>query len=169
MRIAGFALLQLAALLFSLLHIGSKKRGAACLASFCAMLEQLGGLLGRDAAPMPELIAALAPRAEGESAAFLRMLTASLDRLGEHRFCDLWKSALNDAGLTADRETVRELEELGAVLGRYELETQLRAVEACRSALNGRLEALRQDLPQTKRLTLGLSLAAAALVGIILI
>ncbi len=169
MRIAGFALLQLAALLFSLRHIGSKKRGAACLASFCAMLEQLGGLLGREAAPMPELIGELIPRSDGAAEVFLRALAASMDRLGEYSFCALWKNALGAAPALSDREAAQALEELGTVLGRYELETQLRAVESCRAVLCRRLDAQRQSLPQTKRLTLGLSLAAAALVGIILI
>ena len=169
MRIAGFALLQLAALLFSLRHIGSKKREAACLASFCAMLDQLGGLLGSEAAPMPELIGELIPRSNGTAAVFLQTLAASMDRLGEYSFCALWKNALGAAPTLPDREAAQALEELGTVLGRYELETQISAVAGCRAVLCRRLDALRQSLPQTKRLTLGLSLAAAALVGIILI
>ena len=88
---------------------------------------------------------------------------------GIYSFFALWKNALGSAPALPEGEAVKALEELGTVLGRYELETQLRAVEGCRAVLCRRLDALRQSLPQTKRLTLGLSLAAAALVGIILI
>ena len=169
MKMAGFVLLQLAALLFALRHIGCKKRETACLASICAMLEQLGGLLGSEAAPMPELIGALILRSDGCAAAFLQTLAESMDRLGERSFHELWENALDAAPIALDPEAGQALEELGSVLGRYELETQLRAVEACRAALCRRLDALRQELPQRKRLTVGLSLAASALIGIILI
>ena len=169
MKIAGFVLLQLAALLFTLRYIGTKKRETAFLSSFCAMLEQLGGLLGCEAAPIPELIGELIPRSDGAASVFLQALAVSMDRLGEYSFFALWKNALGSAPALPEGEAVKTLEELGTVLGRYELETQLRAVEGCRAVLCRRLDALRQSLPQTKRLTLGLSLAAAALVGIILI
>ena len=169
MRMAGFALLQLAALLFALRHIGCKKREAEALASFCAMLEQLGGLLGSEAAPMPELIGALILRSGGCASVFLQTLADSMDRLGERSFFELWNHALDAAPVALEPEDRNTLEELGSVLGRYELEAQLRAVESCRAVFCRRLDALRLELPQVKRLTLGLSLAASALIGITLI
>lgn len=169
MRMVGFVLLQLAALLFALRQIGCKKREEEGLASFCAMLEQLVGLLGSEAAPMPELISALILRSDGCASAFLQTLAGSMDRLGERCFFELWKNALDASSIALEPEDRQTLEELGSVLGRYELETQLRAVESCRTALCRRLDALRQELPQMKRLTLGFSLAASAFIGIILI
>ena len=169
MRIVGFALLQLAALLFALRRVGCKKREAEGLASLCAMLEQLGGLLESEAAPMPELISALILRSDGYAAAFLKKLDASMDSLGVRSFCELWKCALDTADVVLNTEDRQVLEELGSVLGRYELEAQLRVVESCRAALCRRLDKMRLELPQARRLTLGLSLATSALMGIILI
>ena len=169
MKIAGFVCLQLAALLFALRRIESKKRAAACLASFCALLEQLKGALGSEPAPMPELLDALGTCCDGDAAAFVNLLAASMDRLGERSFRELWTDALSAVPVTADRESGRALLELGTVLGRYELNTQLGAVESCRIVLSRRLDALCRELPQAKRLTLGLCLAASALLGIILI
>ena len=169
MKTAGFILLQLAALLFALKRIALKKRETESLASLCAMLDQLDGLLGSEALPMPELIAELIRRSDREAAAFLESLAASMGGLGQTSFCALWKQAANTALSRMDSNALQMFEELGAILGRFELETQLRAVGACRTALGSRLEELRQELPQIKRLTLGLSLAASALMGIILI
>ena len=162
-------LLQLAALLFSLRRIGYEKRKAEDLRAFCALLEQLGGALGSEAAPMPELIGSLLPRADGAAAVFLQTLADSMDQLGAFSFFELWKSALYASRAVLDSESARAIAELGSFLGRYELNSQLRAVDACHKSLCIRLETLRQRFPQTERLTLGLSLAASALLGIILI
>lgn len=169
MKIAGFVLLQLSALFFSMRRIGAQKREMEALGSFCAMLQQLDGALGSEAPPMPELICTLTQRCSGAAMLFLRTLGASMDRLGESSFSELWRDAVKAASALSDRDAVQALNELGSVLGRYELDTQLGSVRTCRAALDRRMETLRQELPQTKRLTLGLSLAASVLLGIILI
>ncbi len=164
----GFSFLLLAALLFAVERIRSRDRQIRDLRGFCAMLEQLYGILEAESPPMPELLRTLTGCVDGAAADFIRTLHASLGALGERRFRDLWRAALTANPISRDSAAARELEELGAVLGRYELETQLAALSKCLQALRREEEKARQELPAFRRLTLGLSLAAAALAGILL-
>jgi hypothetical protein len=66
-------------------------------------------------------------------------------------------------------EMLRELDALGSVLGRYDLETQCASIEACLSSLRRSRERLIASLPQSGRLTFGIALCAALLLGVLLI
>lgn len=169
MKTAGFILIQISALLFCFLRLRSERLEAELLRSFCAMLEQLRGMLSSEASPMPELLTRLARCSEGRAAAFLGVLSDSMEQLGEKSFLELWESALCISCAALCPEAVKALKELGAVLGRYELDIQLDALSACHQTLRGKLDALRRELPGRKRLTYGLSLSASMLLGILLL
>jgi hypothetical protein len=118
---------------------------------------------------MPQLLQSLLRRCNGEAAAFVSVLLESLDRLGTKSFQELWQYALFSTPLCGDSDALRAMEELGGVLGRYDLDVQLDAAVSCLEILRFRCEKLRQELPKTRQLTFGLSLSASMLLGIILI
>ena len=90
-KVTGFFLLQLSALMFLRRRLAAEKRKAESAASFRDMLEQLLGLLEREASPMPELLQLLQKRAHGAAARFVSALLDSMDMLGVHSFQELWR------------------------------------------------------------------------------
>ena len=168
-RIIGFFLLQGASVLFSLQYNGKKKRQLAAMTSFAELLRQLRGILEADAPPMPELLHTLAQRSNGEASAFAERLLAAMDKLGRESFHTLWSKALRENAPPFEDCILPELEALGAVLGRYDLDTQLEAVESCQTLLLRDIDKRREALPQSVRLTFGLLISATLMLGILLI
>lgn len=168
-RIVGFFLVQLAALLYGRGHIRDHLRQTESLRSYCDMLEQLQGLLESDGSPMPALFVLLSERTSDEAGAFVIQLTHEMDKLGEQHFKNLWDRALSENSGFLGEEAKRDIETLGAVLGRYDNATQLDAINLCREHLRRRLEQRQQTQIQDTRVTLALSASLGLFVGILLI
>ena len=168
-RIIGFFLVQLAALLYGRGHVLDHLRQTETLRSYCNMLEQLQGLLESDGSPLPALFGLLSERTSDEASAFIIQLTHDMDKLGEQRFQNLWDRALSENAEYLDGESKRDIEALGAVLGRYDNATQLEAINLCREHLRRRLEQRQQTQIQDTRVTLALSASVGLFVGILLI
>ena len=168
-RIVGFLLVQLAALLYGREQVLERLRQTEALHSYCDMLEQLQGLLESDGSPMPALLLLLSERTSDEAGSFIIQLTHDMDKLGEQRFQKLWDRALSENSGFLDEESKRDIETLGAVLGRYDNSTQLDAISLCREHLRRRLEQRQQTQIQDTRVTLALSASLGLFVGILLI
>lgn len=126
-------------------------------------LELLQGELELRAAPIPELLQALAEKSSGETACFLRRVCGSMERLGEERFSGIWSKEAEACLTSIGQEEKDELVRLGGVLGSLDLEAQLRALRFCSGFLREKLEEQIRAYPVRRRLTLGLSACAASL------
>ena len=167
-KLLGFTLLQLAAALFAGRHIMNRRLETETLHSFCAMLEQLRGLMEDDGSPMPALLQTLSTRSTGRAQTFVCDLLAAMDSLGELQFQELWHQKLEENGSNLEENGRRELESLGCVLGRYDLSTELEAIAVCISHMRHRLDERQSAQKQDTRMILGLSFSFSLLLGILL-
>ena len=140
MKLTGFVLLQLSALMFLRRRLAAEKRRAENAASFRNMLEHLLGLLERESSPMPELLQSLQKRVHGAAARFVSALLDSMDMLGVHSFQELWRRALY-----ASSEDI------------------------CLDELRRYCEKQQREQPQKTRLTVGLTLSVSLMAGILLL
>jgi len=168
-RVIGFLLLQAASIVYAVQYGRTRKKQLEGLTSWCDMLQQLRGILEADAPPMPELLQTLARRSRGDACDFILGLQTSLDRLGKESFQELWNQALREKASSFEEDIAHELETLGTVLGHYDIATQLQAVETCQAMLLKYTGRLREELPQSSRLTFGLLISATLMLGILLI
>ena len=168
-QLMGFVMLQLAAALFAYKRITEAKHQTDALRSYREMLEHLRGLLESDGSPMPALLETLLKCCCGEAEQFVSSLNAEMDHLGQLPFRELWRRALSENAPALEEEAKQELDALGSVLGRYDLKTQMDSIDACRRILRQRLEERQNMQMQDTRVTLGLSLSASLLLGILLI
>ena len=168
-QLMGFVMLQLAAALFAYKRVTEARHQTDALRSFGEMLDHLRGLLESDGSPMPALLEALLQNCSGEAECFICTLSASMDYLGQLSFQSLWRQALSESTSDLNEEAKQELDALGSVLGRYDLKTQMDSIDACRRILRQRLEERQNMQMQDTRVTLGLSLSASLLLGILLI
>lgn len=153
----------------AVIYLISQRRRVQTLSGLCAALDMAAGELSARAAPLPLLFELLGQRCEGAAAEFFHTLSGSMDRLGDEELFSLWQGAAekNLACLnTAERE---EIARLGGVLGRYEMEAQLSALHSCEAVLRASLEQARADYPNRRRLGIGMTAAAGALLVIVLL
>ena len=169
MRMLGFVLLQTAAIVCAHRHVKEKRLANDALRDFCDMLDQLQGLLENDASPMPELLRKLSARCKGEARAFADALCDSTRDLGKRSFQELWQKVCLEKTTLAGKNAAQELEALGGILGRYDLDVQTEAVTTCKKALRHALDQRQDKQAQEAYTTVGLSLSASLLLGILLL
>ena len=169
MKLLGCVMIALASLLGGVLYTRGIKQRQEELASACAMLELMRGELETRLTPLPELAAELAGRVGGAGEAFLLCLAMKLKEFGKRNFAELWAESVDGVFCASDAETRNRLIQLGPVLGRYDIGSQLSALDSCADALRRRYLQLSGDMPQLLRLGMGLCMSAGALIVILLI
>ena len=88
--------------------------------------------------------------------------------LGERSFDEIWDKALAGTDPWQEETVQNELRKLGSVLGRFDLETQLRALDACILLLRQQWERERNAYPEERRVWIGLTAGLSALLVILL-
>ena len=99
--------------------------------------------------PLPELLTRAAGETKGSVSDFFRLCSVGARHLNGRPFCRIWQQGLEAAELRiepADREAV---EQLGGILGRYDGESQQRALEQARARLE---EQRKQAVDQRSRM-----------------
>lgn len=168
-KIFGAALIIAALSLGALSYLKQHRERMRLLEQLSAALDMAVGELSLRALPLPRLFELLSGRTQGAAAEFFSALCEGMDRLGDENFSTLWDEAATGKLPGLMPEEREELMRLGAVLGRYELERQLEALHACSAVLGDALCRTRRDYPERRRLALGMSACAGALMIILLI
>ncbi len=132
-------------------------------------LELMSAELSLRLTSLPELLKRLEKNSHGPVGRFFGGVAASMERLGELPFAELWNAALERNFTELDGSAAEALRALGSVLGRYELEAQLAAAADCRARLHALAEEKSAALQEGRRLSLGLSAAFGGLVCILLL
>ena len=165
MRLTGAALLVGAGALAGLAGADALRRRAALRAALCRMLEMMGYELERFRTPLPDMFQKLSVLLEGQAGELCHRMGSGLEQLGERELAEIWTDAL--AALpTAERGILLPL---GAVLGRYGAEEQLRAVTAAQLEMEQARDRARLELQERGRMVVGVSAAGAALLAVLLL
>lgn len=135
------------------------------LAALDLMKAELEGLL----TPLPELIPALRLRSEQPAAEFFAQV-AWLTEKKHLPFRSAWEQAVEDTeSLCLRPEEARALSALGAVLGRYDAETQAAAVERTRQRLSLFRDLEEKDRSRKNRVSAALGAGAGITLAILLL
>lgn len=131
-------------------------------------LEQLERELRESARPMPDLLAVLA-EPPGPLQGCFTACRAGLAELEERPFESVWRSAIQGACLPLTAEELEPVLGLGRVLGRYDQESQRKAIQGARPALERNLEQALDDRRRLGRLDCALGASAGLLAAILLL
>jgi len=169
MRFLGTCLVVLACIGFGLGLCGTRLRRIRVLRELERALGLLAGELGTSVRPTETLCALLARRCAGDVGSFFQSVVSALPTLAERPFAEIWEeAALCSLGcLRAEEQAL--VAGLGGSLGRFELARQLEAVELCREEIRSALREAKSAYPAEKKLCLGLSVSAAAMLAILLL
>lgn len=168
MRVPGAVLLILGAFLLGAGLCRERRRREDLLRELLQAFSLMEGDLRLCAAPTAELLDRPG-QTGGEAGAFFAAVRAALPQLGERSFAELWRRELRRCLPELDGEDRKELEHLGQVLGRTDLETETQALSACTQYLAQRLEDERGRAANDQRLSLGLCLCGGLMLVIVLL
>ena len=167
MKGLGASLILSAAGLIGLLLLGESRRRLEAYCSLSSALRLLRGDLASRNAPLADGIDKAKTAAKGMGKELMLQVSMGLSALGERSFCEIWDQAL-DACSPRSLETPEELKSLGAVLGGFDLETQLQALDGCIARLDELWKNGSRSYPARRRLLLSLTLAGGFFMVILL-
>ena len=153
-RQIGCVLLLSACVSAAFVRLKFEKNHLLSVSSIADMLELMHGELLARSAPLPELTDYLSEKTSGQAFVFLINLKAGFKRLGKEDFSVLWDGAVNNADYLNVYER-QELSRLGKILGRCDLETQAAAIKRTEEIYRREIESTRKELPQKRKLIMG--------------
>lgn len=138
------------------------------LRSLCAALSMMRREMSLNLTALPELSKKLSECCDEPAAGFFRMTWLMCEELGDFEFCGIWRLCIGKCFERLRQDELYALENLGAVLGRFTLDAQLKAIDDCEEILSVRLREYMSVRKEENRLKLGLMCAGCALILIVL-
>lgn len=134
------------------------------------MVTLLHGELRYGRAPMPELFQKTADRLAYPFNMFLQSMARKLKGAEGKNFYEIFSSQLREFLKNTDlqEEDLKELEQLGAILGRLDRDTQLKTLELYRQEVDVKIAELKENLPGQLKLYRSLGIMAGLFLIILL-
>lgn len=165
---AGFIICGTAA--WGLMAVARLKSRAKILSAFIASLELMASELSFRLTVLPELVGALAEKSRSPVSSFYSRCLEEMPSLGQRSFRMIWCGSLDGSPELLLREDEQAaLEELGAVLGRFDLNQQQRAIHYCKARLSSFLSRAEAERDKQSRLYGTLGIASGVMAVLILL
>ena len=164
----GIVMIVLASVLSGLTYIKLKDSRIKELNSVCLMLETMQRELEARLTPLPELFELIRDGDIGVASGFSETILKQMENLGQTDFRIIWNSCVEASFTKLNERELFELQRIGDVLGKYSVEKMNRTLSICHDYLKKALEADVGEYPQRRRLAIGLSVSAGAMLTIVL-
>lgn len=168
MKWVGAAMVLAAASIACLTLLCDQKRRLEAFHSLSEALKILRGELLSRGATISEGIEKAGSASRGVGKELMLAVLAGLRELGERSFSEIWRNALDTCSLEDKPESLEPLAGLGSILGRFDLDAQLKALDACIKRLDELWEAEKKEYPARRKLLISLSLAGGIFLVILL-
>ena len=168
-RLVGAALTTAGCAALGLAGVARLEGRVRDLGELAAGLDAMRRELGWRLAPLPEALEAAGQAAGGNAAQFFTRCAQAARDLGGRAFQELWRDSLEEAPLrlaAGDRALLRRL---GPVLGRYDGDSQRRALEEASAGLLALRASAADDRRRLGRVYAVLGVAGGLLLVILLI
>ena len=169
MKWVGSLIILFSSIFCSLRYLVDKRLRIRDLNDLCDGLSLMAGELELHRTSLPELMAFCEDRSRHNCRKFFSCLRKLDALLGKKSFSELWDSAVSLCFNSLSVTEQEELKRLGTVLGRMELSKQVSMLETCRGVLLDKLRQEENTYKETRKLSLGLSSALAALLIVVLL
>ncbi len=170
LRLVGAILVAGGATAVGLAAAGMLKTRVDVLSSLVLALDTIHTEITFRLTPLPELMRLLEKQTSPPANELFINCTKHMDELGQKTFSSIWITAVEESaalGLTRDEKQI--LEELGVFLGRYDAESQVKAIAYTRHRLQRVLDGALDDRQKQGKLYKMLGVITGAAVVIILI
>lgn len=169
LRMIGAGLLLAAAAAMGFGAAGELKTHVRELEQLILSLESMERELTNRLTPLPELLRRTAEGSGGRVGEFYALCAQALARQEERPFAQLWRQAMEAAGLRLEEDELGTLAELGNVLGRYDAASQSRALEEARARMGQALVRAKEQQSRLGKVYGTLGVTAGAFLVIVLL
>ncbi|MGX8698479.1 MAG: stage III sporulation protein AB [bacterium] len=169
LRFLGAGLLMAGALGYGAMELMALRRRVRLLGAWAAALELMRGELVTRLPPMAALLEDMARETREPLRGFFRRTRRGMEKLGELRFSEIWESALTESKLPLTEEETASLRELGASLGRFDLQLQQGALLRTAARFEDYRREAEERLRREGKVHLLFPVAAAVAVVVILL
>lgn len=169
LRAAGALLLAGGAGMLGFAAAGELGRRVNTLSALVGALEWMARELAFRLTPMPELLEGLAGKASPPVDLLFAYCREGLKNLGVVPLAQLWREGLRLPALGLGQRELAVLDGLGDILGCYDGEGQLAALEQARGELERTLEEAREERRRLGRVYQTVGAAAGAVLVILLL
>ena len=128
-KIAGAAFIICGRLGFGAAEIAGLNRRVRLLSGLISALELMRGELINRLTPMSDILELIKRETSGPVRDFFSSVLLGMENLGEKSFSEIWSRAVRSSGLDLTEPEERALRELGASLGRYDVQLQAAALQ----------------------------------------
>lgn len=168
-RLMGAALLAGGAAALGYLAVKHLDGRVRDLQELTAGIETLQRELGWRLAPLPEALSRAAESVKGRAAQFFRLCARGAEHLDGRTFQQIWRDAAEASQMRLERVDIDLLDQLGAVLGRYDGDSQRQALETAGVRLESQWSAAAEQRGRLGRVYGVLGLTAGLFLVILLI
>ena len=168
MKITGAVLILIACISAGLGYCKLRKMKISCLFELCRALSILKGELATSLLPLPRLFRSVSEKSKGDCAVFFSLLSSSLEEISEEDFNSLWEKTASSIFKALSEDELKAFSSLGCVLGKFQIDQQLSALENVIAVLQSSLSSEKSAFSAQQRLSLGLSAAGAMLILLVL-
>lgn len=133
------------------------------------MLSLIRSELSTSSADISIILKNICGRLSTPAHGFALLLTKEMDMLGQIPFQDIWDKALVQCFAILGQYEKNIIKELGGIIGKYELEQQLEALDCAVSRLSDEEKCCYEQLKPRQKLSFGLSGAMGLMLIIVLI
>ncbi|MDO4982856.1 MAG: stage III sporulation protein AB [Eubacteriales bacterium] len=167
LKLAGAILCLTGGLLTGISIYTESRKRLECLRMLIMALEIMHSELATNLAPLPVLMKKVS---EGTNGCVKELAEELAERTGELKkagFEELWRESVQKRLSLLDRKSMQRILHLGRILGRAELSEQLSAIRTAEECLALKAAETESSLPEVRKMSVGLSLAAGTLVTIV--
>ena len=168
-RLVGAVLLTAGSALLGLCAVGRLDSRVQELRQLILGLETMAREMDYRLAPLPELLERAAAETEDRVSRFFTLCAQGASHLNGRAFHTVWCQAAEAAQMRLEQPDMALLEQLGCVLGRYDGESQRRALAAAAARLEQRHSEAVERRRRQGRVYSVLGLTAGAFLMILLI
>ena len=169
MKVIGAALVFVSFMTFGIARIYSIKKRIDTVSSLVSALELMEGELETSLCSLEELLFRLSLCSEASVKVFFSEVHSSMDRLGAESFGEIWAFAAKSNFAFLSDDLMAELIRLGYKLGKFELDRQLSAIEACRCAFCKVGDRERYAFTENKKMSLAIPAVSAVFLIILMV
>lgn len=169
MRLLGAALVVAACGSLGLAAVARLNGRVRDLGELAAGLDALQRELGWRLSPLPQALETASKAARGPAAQFFSQCAQKAGQAGDQAFQQVWREGLSAAPLWLRPEDRTLLDRLGPVLGRYDGDSQRRALEDAAAGLRSLQGEASDDCRRLGRVYGALGLTAGLFLVIILL
>lgn len=168
-RLIGAAMLLTASAALGFSAAGALRSRVYELENLILSLKTMEWELTDRRTPLPELMRRVSACMSGIVKEFYLLCLSGLERRGETPFSQLWREAVESVPFHLTEGELAQLESLGSMLGRYDVESQCAALRETRERLGEQLAQARAEKNRSGRVYSTMGLACGTLLVIVLL